>query len=260
MKPTAFYVLPAILLVALIACSNTDDPIIDEDLLGVVWRIDSLQTIDEKIYPDRYWPMTIQLDQDMTIKVQTSCNEYEGVYEVTKKGKILIDVHAVTEDTCIGLAFIDDAFMLTLGNVTGYSVNGGRMNLCNSDHSYVIKLSVGLVDEDLLNVLWQADSLQTPQEKIVTGDTSMTIQFSDRLLVWGFDACHGYYGVYSNPEKGALAIRILSITDNACARRNEFLGFCFNTVLFNATAYDLKGNSFIIYDDERRYVLYFSAK
>ena len=44
MRLQKYLYLTLLLLITLAACSNADEPIIDENLLGVVWKVDSLQT------------------------------------------------------------------------------------------------------------------------------------------------------------------------------------------------------------------------
>jgi len=161
MKPAAFYVLPAILLIAMIACSNTDDdPIIDEDLLNVVWKVDSLQTPEARIapgpdtiiviletndttfVPSRSDPsITIQFKADMTLRGLAACNWCEGNYEIAEKGSISIDITTVTEMACVREMFIEYTFIQALENIMAYVIAENRFTLYDRDSSYVLNFS-----------------------------------------------------------------------------------------------------------------------
>ena len=255
-------------LLSLTACGlfndPTDDPVIDERLLDVIWRVDSIQTSEGTRFVSRlYEQMTIQFSEQMEVTGHAPCNDYEGVYSIPKNGSIEISALNMAQDTCIGnLKAIEEALIQALTNVTSYTLGGGELDLHDRDRKHIISISIGSVDQalfrDLLDVTWKADSLQTQEEKIVFGDTSATIQFNKRLRVEGFNACNGYEGIYSNRERGIIAVDILAVTANACPRRLALLSAYFNNVIMEATTYDLRGSRFTMHDSSRQNVLYFS--
>ena len=141
----SYLYLPAILLIALIACSNTDEPTIDEELLGVVWRVDTLQTPEEEIVPGPDTLMTVEFSEDMRISVYTPCNNYSGVYEMTKQGSLSIVWHTWTEMACIQgsvarRGILEGRFIQALNNASVYNVSESTLSLYDTDRRYVVKL------------------------------------------------------------------------------------------------------------------------
>ena len=116
MKLTTFYLLPAILLPAMIACSNSDDQAIDENLLDVVWRVDTLQTPEEEIVPGPDTLMTIQFTEDMKVSGHADCNDYEGVYTNPENGSLAVDIQAITLMACTEWEFLEYSFLQALEN------------------------------------------------------------------------------------------------------------------------------------------------
>lgn len=265
MKHAASYFLPAILLAALIACSDpTADPVIDEQLVGPIWRVDSIQISTGTAIMSRFYEqLTIQFNMEMEVTGFTPCNEYKGVYSIPEHGSLEIKAFTVSQDTCIGNPkAIEEALIQALTNVTSYTLGVGELELHDRDRNHVISTSLGLADQalfrDLLDVTWKADSLQAQEVKIVFGDTSATIRFDKRLRVEGFNACNGYEGLYTNRDRGIIAVDIIAITANACARREDILSYYFHTVIWEATTYDLRRGRFTMHDSSRQHVLYFS--
>ena len=143
MKFTTFYLLPAILLLAMIACSDSDDQAIDEDLLDVVWRVDTLQTPEEEIVPGPDTLMTIQFTKNLEVGGIVICNTYSGIYEISKKVSLSAQVLTWTEIACGGerLWLLHGFFINALENVTAYEVDEHRLILYDGDRHYVVKLN-----------------------------------------------------------------------------------------------------------------------
>lgn len=260
--------LPALVALLFSACTLSsdpaDDPVDDEQLVGPIWRVDSIQTLTETTIVARlYHQMTMQFSKEMEVTGFAPCNDYSGAYVIPEHGHLEISALTVSQDTCIGLNVIEDSFVQSLETITAYTMDDGRLSLYDQDREHVISLSIGLVDqalfEDLLDTAWQADSLDHPEEKVVYADTYPTIQFSNRLRVKGFDACGWYEGIYTIDEMGTIAIDILAITANACARRPDLLAYLFHTAIYEATTYELNAGRFIMQDSDGQYVLYFSG-
>lgn len=145
MKSATFYLLPAILFIALIACSNTHDPIIDEDLLGVVWRVDTLQTPEEEIVPGPDTLMVLQFFDDTRICADTPCNDYSGTYKLNNHGSLAIVWHSWTEKACMeGPAarrgILEGRFIKALNNVSVYDLSKSTLTLYDSDRRYFVRL------------------------------------------------------------------------------------------------------------------------
>ncbi|MCH7497954.1 MAG: META domain-containing protein [Candidatus Marinimicrobia bacterium] len=145
MKHAASYLLPVILFTAMIACSNTNDPVIDEDLLDMLWRVDTLQTPEEEIVPGPDTLMTLRFHKSMRIDAVTPCNDYTGTYEINQLGSLGIDWHTWTEKACsagpaLRRGVLEGRFIQALNNASVYDVNEGTLTLYNTDHRYVVKL------------------------------------------------------------------------------------------------------------------------
>ena len=136
------YLIP-ILFIMLAACSDSDDQAIDEDLLNVVWRVDTLQTPEEEIVPGPDTLMTIQFTANLEVSGRGGCNSYNGIYDISKKNSLSVDVLTWTEMACGGARLLDlDGFLINgLENVTAYEVDEDRLILYDSDRHYVVKLN-----------------------------------------------------------------------------------------------------------------------
>ena len=165
MKLTTFYLLPAILLLVIIACSHTDDPIIDEDLLDVVWKVDSLQApngdivtnLDSLVFTvhsnDTTYTLinrklswketfiTIQFNKEMEIILDV-CNTGYGNYKICQIETLAIDGIGWTEMACPSWLALEGFLTNTLKNVTAYDLSDSRLTLHDKDHLYVVYLSI----------------------------------------------------------------------------------------------------------------------
>ena len=132
----------AAMMITLASCSDSDDQAIDEDLLDVVWRVDTLFTPEEQITPGPDTLMTIQFTRDMKVGGRGGCNTYFGIYEINKKVSISFDVRSWTEKGCDGrrLLSLDGILQNALENVTAYEVDEDRLILYDSNRNYVVKL------------------------------------------------------------------------------------------------------------------------
>ncbi len=133
-----------ILLITPAACSDSNDQAIDEDLLNVVWRVDTLQTPEEEIVPGPDTLMTIQFNRSLKVSGRGGCNSYNGIYEISKKNSLSVDVLTWTEMGCDGGRLLDlDGFLINaLENVTAYNVSENRLTLYDSDHQHVLNFSI----------------------------------------------------------------------------------------------------------------------
>lgn len=269
MKPAVSFFLPAILLLGLIACSNTDDPINYEDLLGVVWNLDSLQTPDTTIVAPQYGLATILFTEDMGVRGHRAQSNYRGIYEITGNG-LLIEVVEPAEPRC-SRPMIQCIFLDALENVTMYEVNENRLDLYKGDR-YILYFHPSLIEEELLDKLWKIDFLQIPAGKIVPindtlimmiqlGDTTlvpsweksiMTTQFNIDMEIGGKAVCNTYFGVYEISEKGKIAISPVGLTEEGCSKWS-WIESSFMDALENITRYDVTDSTLILYDVSHNY-------
>ena len=279
MKAARQYCLPVILFMAMIACSNTDHQIIDEDLLDVVWRVDTLQTPDGKfvrgldsliIIMQLYdssrvahlaeRSMTIQFMEDIQIDVTPVCNTCGGTYEISRNGNLRIEVGGCTEIAC-GWGFPGPSFTDALENITVYEVTEDRLTLYDSAHQYEINLSIGALDEELLDVIWKIDSLQTPDGKIVVGpDTLMTIQFFNNRGFKAVTSCRASQGFYVIAEDGSFTIIFAHGGGwvRSCTGRPYFLRTSFFSGLENLSSYNVGAGKLTLFNSNRTNILSFS--
>ena len=160
MRLIKYLYLSPILLITLAACSHSDDQAVDENLLDVVWRADSLRTPDGKIvvvsdslvmimqFDDttlvsiRRPFMTAKFSGDMEIAGHLACNDYFGTYKIPKKTTITINMLNWTEVACTNWEFIENSFHHALEYVTAYEVAENRLTLYDEDHQYVLNFSI----------------------------------------------------------------------------------------------------------------------
>ena len=141
LKPAAFYFLPAILLVAMIACSNTEDPVIDEDLLSVVWRVDSLQTPDTSLVADSLDYLSIRFDETFEVIGSKGCAGFGGKYRNGKNERIEIyeisiphiALPCTPHENLMARIYLD-----ILENIEAYSIAGDVLILSSSDRSFLV--------------------------------------------------------------------------------------------------------------------------
>ncbi len=142
MRLIKYLYLFTILLVTLAACSDPENPIIDEDLLDVVWRVDTLQTPEEEIVPGPDTLMTLRFLQDTRIDAITPCNDYTGTYSINKHRSLAIEWHSWTEMACMGRpGILEGRFIKALNSVFVYDVSDRRLTIYDRDRHYVVKLN-----------------------------------------------------------------------------------------------------------------------
>lgn len=130
-----------LLLITIVACSD-DDQAIDEDLLDVVWRVDTLTTPEGQITPGPDTLMTIQFSRSLEVSGNVLCNTYSGIYEINKNVSLSADVKSWTEIACGGgrLRLLHEFFINAIEKVTDYELDKDRLTLYDSDRDYLIIL------------------------------------------------------------------------------------------------------------------------
>ena len=135
--------LPALMLTVIVACSNpTDDPVIDEDLLGVLWKVDTLRTPAEQITPGPDTLMVLQFFDDTRIVADTPCNDYSGTYEINAHGSLAIKWISSTQMACMGRpGTLEGRFIGALNQISVYELSNKTLTLYDSHCLYVVKLN-----------------------------------------------------------------------------------------------------------------------
>lgn len=159
MKTARLCWLITILLMGLLACSDPDEPGVDENLLGIVWKVDTLQALNMKIVrgPDNLIEVTPLLDdstlalhlpdsfltivftEKMTIAGILADNTYHGSYVITVVGTVEIDILGWTEK--LGIYWLERLFTDALEQVDSYVLADDRLRLYDSSRTYLISFS-----------------------------------------------------------------------------------------------------------------------
>ena len=131
----------AAMMITLASCSDSDDQAINEELLDVVWSVDTLFTPEVQFTPSPDTLMTLRLLRDTSIEADTPCNDYSGTYGTDKYGSIVIEWYTWTEMACTARGgFLEGIFVNALENVTAYEMDEDRLILYDSNRNYVVKL------------------------------------------------------------------------------------------------------------------------
>ena len=238
-----------------------DDPVIEENLLGVVWDFDSLQIRDTTYVAPIRGYATLQFTEDMLFigHGPGGYYRYHGTYSIAGDDSLSIEILEPAGLRCSRPSSISCNFIDSLKIVTTFDVNEDKLILRQGDKTAFYFRATLLYDEELLNLLWKADSLHTPDARLVRGpdtvltiiqgdditrvlfgwDNFMSIQFEDHMLVHGFLTCNNHYGDYEITGTGTLRLTTWQGTEAACHPRVEDIVLAaFNHV----TAYQVTEN------------------
>ena len=283
MKRTTYYLLPATLLLTLITCSNTDEPIINKDLLGVVWIVDSLETRDTTLVSlagGGY--ANIQFGNDMQVSGITGGHvRYRGSYEIIDPTSLDIILLEPTELSC-SRPSMTCLFVDALKTVTNIILSENTLRL-SDDEGNIITFHSGLVDKALLVINWESISLWSPsitaelerdsiryETKVNDSVTTshmigpynqaayiVHIQF-DREMQIGAIICNNGGGIYEIDQVGTISISRLGWTEALCAPWN-LLEDLLTEVFENVTRYDIIGDQLELRSQDGNYSAVFRA-
>lgn len=260
----------------MVACSNSEDDSIDEDLWDVVWNLDSIQTPDTIIVAPQYGLAVIHFTRDMGMRGRTVHVKYSGIYEITGTS-LLIEVVEPSELQCSHPS-INCIFIEALGNVAAYDVNENRLDLYK-DGRYMLNFHPSRIDEEILDKLWKVDSLQTPEAKIIpiqdslimviqSGDTTFVPNWEEDIMTAIFDidmamggklVCNIYGGAYEISEKGKIALGPVLQSEIACTYA-AWIESLFTDAMRTITNYTVTGSSLILYDGSHNAVFNLSVQ
>ena len=118
-----------------------------------------------------------------------------------------------------------------------------------------------IVDQDLLNVTWRADFIQTPDSLFIAkSDEEMTVQFSEEMTLGILAACNDCGGVYELRQDRSIAIDIQSCTEKFCGGRLSLLESIFLNALDNVTTYEVSDDRLLVFNIDGDYLIYFNAE
>lgn len=261
MKPAAFYVLPAVLLISLIACSQPTDPVNDgDDLLNVIWKLDSLQTPAGKDVPTAARHTSIHFTDDMEIRVGQMCRDYDGSYELGADQSLSISLLDSTDVFCHWGEWVTDfetLFAGALRRIESYQTGGDRLTLSSGQNDYLLYFGIEVRDSALANILWKLDTLQTATETFVPIPNvpfvnHVTTAFYDSWCVAGAGPCNYYYGDYDLGKNDSLSVYYVGgFAETGCSVLGEHLQEIFLQAIESADSYSRDGERLILYNQDR---------
>ncbi|UCD38446.1 MAG: META domain-containing protein [Fidelibacterota bacterium] len=288
MRSNVSPILLVVLLMAIVSCGlfseSENDPLIDEDLLDVVWKLDSLQTPAGKDIPSPCFPTALQFTTEMDIRMDGPCSRFEGTYEIGKSQTLGIGPLDSTQ-VAYRCFEVEQDFEAVLANalehMEQYEVQTDRLTLTNSLGDYVMDFSVEVHDTALWNILWRLDTLQTPTELIViipeeesyTGGRHVTIVFQDnerdewwaigphtKWRVAGSGFCDLYYGAHDLRAASSMRIGCLDRTAQTGGCRFQDAHEAYFAALESIDAYDRGEHRLVLYDHDQQYRLSYSLQ
>ncbi|MDR1728910.1 MAG: META domain-containing protein [Acidobacteriota bacterium] len=112
-------------------------------VLGATWRLAAFQRpggAEEAVKPAP--PYTVQFGADGRMSGQAHCNRHTGQYELLPSGGVKLAAGATTRMMCLGESIADE-FLKTLGTVTRYRLDGGKLIL-SSDAGAVLTFAAAV--------------------------------------------------------------------------------------------------------------------
>ena len=288
MKWITYYLLPAILVVAMGACtavnSGNDDISGLEELVGSVWKLDSLNISDSTDVPTPDRHIDIQFMDDMTIRFDGFCHSFEGEYQVGQGSSLsvsLLDSARVDCHLSDWARNFEDTVVHFLKLAATYELREDRLSLYTPDRIVVLDFSISVIDNSLLNIFWALDSLETPTgailpPTIVPGRAPhrITIMFHDETFRYrwfgggiyskwrlvGESFCWGYTANYVFGETGSLRVGYVDET--------AVTGYCgypdaqqtYITALGGVDAYAIAEQRLILYDHDAPYTISYTRR
>lgn len=136
MKAAKPYRLPAILFMGMLACSNSENTIIDADLLDVVWRVDSLQTPDTNMVADSTDYLHIRFDETFEVTGSDGCTSFWAKYSIQENGRIKIyeiGIPHIELPCSTQTKLMANTYRDILEDIEPYSIEGGILILSSLD-------------------------------------------------------------------------------------------------------------------------------
>ncbi len=122
----------------------------DEDLLGVIWQLDSLETTDGKIQGGPDTLITLEFYDNWRVYTETDCQLGVGYFRIDESGSLALLTtgdryvyHGVVQEACTDQRYnMDTIFFLVYEDVWSYSVDINTLTLSNDDHASTIHFSI----------------------------------------------------------------------------------------------------------------------
>ena len=117
---------------------------LDEKLLDVIWKMDSLQTPDGKIMVGPDTLLSIQFFRNRELQAITACQGRRGFYVISEDGSLTVSFGygGGWGNVCTDrLYFLMTSFFSGLATVSAYDGGGETLTLHNMSRSYVLNFS-----------------------------------------------------------------------------------------------------------------------
>ncbi len=154
------------------------------------------------------------------------CNNYGGEYEHANDGNWTSASVWLTAMDCGQPALMDQeaAFVAALGEVTGYRLADGRLELVNAQGKVILafarKEEFGTQPGDLLGTLWRLLSIDG--DGLIQGST-ITLAFYDENVLGGHAGCRDYVATYQATGDD-LNLLYEAMFDAGCSMDDALLG------------------------------------
>ncbi len=154
---------------------------------------------------------------DGGLKGSAGCNSYFGGYQVSGDA---IEVGPVgsTEMWCEGLMDLEDAYLATLSEATGFSLapDGGRLTIASAIGVLVFEKPQPVAERPLTGTVWTLETIisgETAQS--VLAGTQVTLEFTDER-VSGSTGCNLYGAAYTL-DGNAFMVEMMEVTLQYCS-------------------------------------------
>lgn len=187
---------------------------VDPVLQGTAWTLSTLR----RAAPIEAPALTLILNAE-GFEGYAGCNHFGGQYEAADKGMLELGVFAITQMDCPvpeGIIPQEEAYVKALQEVTGYRLEGGRLELRDTGGETIlvyVRQEAGKGDSaELWGTVWQLVSLdgEPPQEAL-----PVTLAFHDGQLASGHAGCWDYVATYS-ASNSQLGFDYLGMLGDAC--------------------------------------------
>ncbi|MCU0632491.1 MAG: META domain-containing protein [Methanolinea sp.] len=192
------------------------------DLSGITWELvsyDSGRLAQESVIPESV--ITARFEHDGVVYGTSGCNQYFARYEATSP-RLSIETPAHTRDVCItptGVLSQESVYLVDLGKVSSYRVEGVILSLSDSKGRAVLIFRKGIMPVDAGQISWKTwylTSYRDDQDVMATlpEEVLVTARFF-RGTLSGIAGCNSYRASYQE-HGAAIAIGVPAATDMKC--------------------------------------------
>jgi heat shock protein HslJ len=185
-------------------------------LVGVVWRLDdpSIAALADDV-PDT---AVVSLEfADGSVSGRSACNSYFGDYTADDDGSMSFGALGGTEMACEEpLMALEAAYLSALGEVTGFSLDGGALTLRGGEAPLTFFEEVPPAPLPLVGTTWSLTSIYTGDAVSSTiSESEATMTLTQDGSVAGAASCNRFHGTYTT-DGDRLSFSELASTKMLC--------------------------------------------